>query len=65
MDFTPKNKETGLDYLFYLDRKAYINSVTQDTANNTTSFTLPYTPDTTLTVLDSKGFPYDYTGTKT
>jgi hypothetical protein len=61
MDFTPKNKETGLDYLFYLDRKAYISSVTQDITNNTTSFTLPYTPDTTLTVLDSKGFPYDYT----
>lgn len=63
MNFTPKNKEANLDYLFYLDRKVYINTVTKDTEEGTTSFTLPYPiqTGTTLTVLNNKGFPLDYT----
>ena len=63
MNFTPKYKESNLDYLFYLDRKVYINSVTKDTEEGTTSFTLPYPLDENveLKVLNNKGFPLDYT----
>lgn len=63
MNFTPKNKEPNLNYLFYLDRKFYLseNDLTIDNEEGTTTFTLPYTPVNTLTVLDSKGFPLDYT----
>ena len=68
MNFTPKNKEENLDYLFYLDRKVYFTSedLIIDEDNDTTTFTLPYVPTNTITVLDSKGFPLDYTieGTK-
>lgn len=63
MNFTPKNKEANLDYLFYLDRKVYITSVTKDISEGTTSFTLPYTlsEDVDLTILNNKGFPLEYT----
>ena len=61
MNFTPKNKEENLDYLFYLDRKAYITNVTKDTEEGTTTFTLPYVPSTDLTIVNSKGFPLEYT----
>lgn len=63
MNFTPKNKEPNLNYLFYLDRKFYLseNDLTIDNEEGTTTFTLPYTPVNTLTVLDNKGFPLDYT----
>lgn len=63
MNFTPKNKEPNLDYLFYLDRKFYLseNDLTIDNEEETTTFTLPYTPVNTLTILDNKGFPLDYT----
>lgn len=63
MNFTPKNKEPNLDYLFYLDRKFYLsgNDLTIDNEEGTTTFTLPYTPVNTLTILDNKGFPLDYT----
>ena len=63
MNFTPKNKEPNLNYLFYLDRKFYLseNDLTIDNEEGTTTFTLPYIPVNTLTVLDSKGFPLDYT----
>ena len=60
MNFTPKNKEENLDYLFYLDRKVYIDEVTQDTDEETTSFTLPYVPSADLTILNNKGFPLEY-----
>ena len=60
MNFTPKNKEENLEYLFYLDRKVYIDEVTQDTDEETTSFTLPYVPSADLTILNNKGFPLDY-----
>lgn len=59
MNFSPKNKENNLDYLFYLDRKVYFNNITS--ANNVTTITLPYTPDNTVTVLNTSGFPLDYT----
>lgn len=63
MNFTPKNKEPELDYLFYLDRKIYLSGtdVTIDIEEGTTTFTLPYTPDNTLTIVDNKGFPLEYT----
>lgn len=60
MNFTPKNKEENLEYLFYLDRKVYIDEVTQDTDEETTSFTLPYVPSADLTILNNKGFPLEY-----
>ena len=60
MNFTPKNKEENLDYLFYLDRKVYIDEVTQDTDEETTSFTLPYVPSADLILLNNKGFPLEY-----
>lgn len=59
MNFSAKNKENNLDYLFYLDRKVYYNNLTS--INNVTTITLPYTPDNTVTVLNNKGFPLDYT----
>lgn len=59
MNFSAKNKENNLDYLFYLDRKVYFNNTT--VSNNITTITLPYTPDNTVTVVDNKGFPLDYT----
>lgn len=63
MNFTPKNREEDLDYLFYLDRKLYLtkNDLVINEEEETTTFTLPYTPVNPLTVLDKKGFPLDYT----
>ena len=63
MNFTPKNKEPDLDYLFYLDRKFYLseNDLTTSEDKETTTFTLPYIPVNTLIILDRKGFPLDYT----
>lgn len=63
MNFTPKNKEIGLNYLFYLDRKVYLtgDSLTTDEEKNITTFSLPYTPVNTVTVINDKGFPLDYT----
>lgn len=63
MNFTPKNKEENLDYLFYLDRKLYVKAdkLVIDEDEETTTFTLPYTPVNTLTVLNKQGFPLDYT----
>jgi len=62
MNFTPKNKEEDLDYLFYLDRKVYFDesNLIIDTNNHTTTLTLPYTPVNELMVLDNKGFPQEY-----
>lgn len=63
INFTPKNKEPNLDYLFYLDRKVYITEkdLTINNEAETTTFNLPYTPVNTLTILDNKGFPLEYT----
>ena len=58
MNFSPKNKENNLNYLFYLDRKIYFNNLTP--SNGITTITLPYTPDNELTILNPKGFPLDY-----
>ncbi len=62
INFTPKNKENNLNYLFYLDRKVYYtkDKLTINKDKNTTTFTLPYKPINTLTVLDEKGFPLNY-----
>ena len=62
MNFTPKNTEDNLDYLFYLDRKVYLteDDLTIDEDEGTTTFTLPYTPVNTLTILDENGFPLEY-----
>jgi hypothetical protein len=63
INFTAKNKENNLDYIFCLDRKLYYsgNYISKDTTNNTTTFILPYTPQDTLTVLDNRGFPQEFT----
>lgn len=60
MNFSPKNKELNLDYLFYLDRKFYLNEsdLTINSDGNTV-FTKPYTNVNDLTILDSIGFPLD------
>lgn len=62
MNFTPKNTEDNLDYLFYLDRKVYLteDDLTIDEDEGTTTFTLPYTPVNTLTIIDENGFPLEY-----
>ncbi len=62
MNFSPKNKESDLDYLFFLDRKVYLDSdnLIYDDLTNTTAFTLPYALDNELTVLEERGFPLDY-----
>lgn len=59
MNFSPKTKEKGLNYLFHLDRKVYFDNLTP--SEGTTQFTLPYIPDNELVVLNNKGFPMDYT----
>lgn len=63
MNFSAKNKEATVDYLFYLDRKVYLSSsdLIIDTEDNITTFTLPYTRVNDMVVLDSRGFPLDYT----
>ena len=59
MNFSPKIKEKGLDYLFHLDRKVYFDNLTP--SEGTTQLTLPYTPDNEIVVVNPKGFPMDYT----
>ena len=59
MNFSPKIKEKGLDYLFHLDRKVYFDNLTP--SEGTTQLTLPYTPDNKIVVVNPKGFPMDYT----
>lgn len=58
MNFSPKIKEKGLNYLFHLDRKVYFNNLTP--SEGTTQITLPYTPDNEIVVVNPKGFPMDY-----
>lgn len=59
MDFSPQKKESNMDYLFYLDRKIYLNNLSIN--NGITTFTLPYAADNEITVLKPDGFPLDYT----
>lgn len=59
MNFSPKIKEKGLDYLFHLDRKVYFDNLTP--SEGATQLTLPYTPDNEIVVVNPKGFPMDYT----
>lgn len=63
MNFSPKAKEDGLNYLFYLDRKVYLDSsdLTYDSTTDTTTFTKPYPIVNTPIILNSKGFPLEYT----
>lgn len=42
MNFTPKNKEANLDYLFYLDRKAILTGGSYSSGRGDTSFVTPY-----------------------
>jgi hypothetical protein len=59
INFSPKIKEKGLNYLFHLDRKVYCDNLTP--SEGTTEIKLPYLPVNKLTVVDYKGFPLDYT----
>ncbi len=63
MNFSPKNKEEDLDYLFFLDRKVYLdsNDLTYNPSTNKTTFTKPYALDNELTILNNIGFPINYT----
>ena len=58
MNFSPNNREQNMNYLFYLDRKVYYNSLTSN--NSKTTITLPYYPDNEITVLKPNGFPLNY-----
>ena len=59
MNFTAQNKETNLDYLFYLDRKVKLSNGVYDSETDTTLFTAPYTIEDVdgLKIIDGKGFP--------
>lgn len=63
IDLTPKKSESDLDYLFYIDRKIYHTLVTYDEDNDTTEIELPYKveDETTLRILDNKGFTKVFT----
>ena len=63
MNLSPKIKEPELDYLFYLDRKKYLDStqLTYDVQTDTTTFTVPFKTDDNFIVLNNKGFPLDFT----
>ena len=68
MNFTPKNKEEGLDYLFYLDRKVKLTGGSYSEGRKDTVFYLPYVCADNennifenLKILDSKGFPITIT----
>lgn len=63
MNFSAKLTENNLKYLFYLDRKVYLDStdLTYNSTTGLTSFTKPYNIINNITILDEKGFPIDYT----
>lgn len=63
INLTPRLKEEGVNYLFYLDRKAYITELTYDEETNKTSFILPYELESieNFEVIDVNGFPKSYT----
>lgn len=59
MNFSPKLKESNLDFLFFLDRKVYLNNGVYNSTTKQSTFTLPYTPINDIKVVDSEGFPLD------
>jgi hypothetical protein len=63
MNFSAKAKESNLDYLFFLDRKVYLDAddLTYNETTDTTTFTKPYPIINELTVLEERGFPLDFT----
>ena len=61
MNFSPKNKETNLDFLCYLDRKLYFENPIHSVGR--TIINLPYMPDNEITILNEDGVPLDYTTT--
>lgn len=61
MNFSPKNKENNLDYLFYLDRKVKLTNGSYSEGRQDTCFNLPYLvhDSTKFNALDDRGFPLD------
>lgn len=62
LDFSPKKKEPNLEYQFFLDRKVYLDEtdLIYDEITNITSFELPYSVVSQITILEGRGFPLDY-----
>lgn len=61
LNFSAKNKEENLDYLFYLDRKVKLSDGSYSEGRRDTCFHLPYIvyDEENFRVLDSRGFPLD------
>lgn len=63
LNVTPSITEEGLEYLFYLDRKTYLDEGVYSSEENITTFELPYPVDDTQTnfmVLSDNGFPLTF-----
>lgn len=58
INFSPKNVEEGLDFLFYLDRKFYAKDLSHSAGR--TIIRLPYIPTNEIMVLDKDGVPLEY-----
>lgn len=57
IDFTAQQTENNLPFLFFIDRKTYINQTTYNAEENKTIINKPYLNTNPLIVLDEKGFP--------
>lgn len=58
INFSPRKKEDGLNFQFYLDRKSYLNGE-YDSENDKTIFELPYIPKENFEVVNRAGFLID------
>ena len=58
INLSAQNCENNMNYLFYLDRKIYLNNL--EPSNGITTFTLPYNPVNNITILKPNGFPLEY-----
>lgn len=61
VNFSPKQMENNLNFCFFLDRKVYLSNAVYNSTTLETTFTLPYTPTSTIKAVDSNGFPLNIT----